>query len=170
MTTSSSVNDKIDCKQTASCNEALNDITNIKDCKSVLSKNSNTEVSKKTGGSSFSTGIENNVFRRHGKLKSRVPLHKSIFKKPIDGQQKKQLELKLRTKFASPTDSILSPCSQKLNDYQSVLCKIRSNPTKLAFTKKSDDEDPEEQMSFKVLKVDRDGDIDIEHSDSDLSV
>ncbi|AMD18638.1 HBL264Cp [Eremothecium sinecaudum] len=53
-------------------------------------------------------------------------LHKSMFKKQIPSQ-------KLKEKFASPTDSLLSPCSQKLNDHRSKLFKTKQNPTKLNF-------------------------------------
>lgn len=47
---------------------------------------------------------------------SQVPgssLRRAMFKKP---------EVKpVRNKFASPTDELLSPCSQKLNDHKSKL-------------------------------------------------
>ncbi|AET37836.1 Bns1p Ecym_2080 [Eremothecium cymbalariae DBVPG len=54
-------------------------------------------------------------------------IHKSMFKKQLPSQH-------LKDKFASPTDSLLSPCSQKLNDHKSKLFKAKLNPTRLNFT------------------------------------
>ncbi|CCD24566.1 Bns1p NDAI_0D02520 [Naumovozyma dairenensis CBS 421] len=69
-------------------------------------------------------------------------LHKSIFKKHTfntynskisNAQLKKLNSIKMNNKFFSPTDKLLSPCSQKLNDHKSKLFVNKSNPTKLNF-------------------------------------
>lgn len=48
---------------------------------------------------------------------------------------------KIKSKFASPTDRLLSPCSQKLNDHKSKLFVSKSNPTKLSFSRKQEQGD-----------------------------
>ncbi|CAG99747.1 Bns1/Spo12 [Kluyveromyces lactis] len=58
-------------------------------------------------------------------------LHKAMFKKPSPHQLSE-----MKNKFASPTDDLLSPCSQKLNDHRSKLFQAKSNPTKLNFQSK----------------------------------
>lgn len=58
-------------------------------------------------------------------------LRKAMFKPQ---QKDKDLQTKLRNKFASPTDRLLSPCSQKLNDHKSKFLLTKSNPMKLNFT------------------------------------
>ncbi|BAO41344.1 spo12 super family protein [Kluyveromyces marxianus] len=63
-------------------------------------------------------------------------LHKSMFKKPSPHQISE-----LKNKFASPTDEMLSPCSQKLNDHRSKLFQVKSNPTKLNFQSKQLEEE-----------------------------
>lgn len=63
-------------------------------------------------------------------------LYKSMFKKPSP-QQVSQM----KNKFASPTDELLSPCSQKLNAHRSKLFEVRSNPTKLNFQSQEEKED-----------------------------
>ncbi|SCV00016.1 LAMI_0G02322g1_1 [Lachancea mirantina] len=65
-------------------------------------------------------------------------LHRSMFKKP------QAAELKSKSKFASPTDELLSPCSQKLNDHKSKLFSSKANPTKLNFASQRDDDDDED--------------------------
>ncbi|KAL3229685.1 Protein BNS1 [Nakaseomyces bracarensis] len=44
---------------------------------------------------------------------------------------------KLRSKFASPTDRLLSPCSKKLNDHKAKIFGSKSKPVKLSFTEKN---------------------------------
>lgn len=67
-------------------------------------------------------------------LSSSISLQKVIFKRNIPGAiNKKELKNEIRNKFASPTDRLLSPCSQKLNDHKSRLFKVKSAPTKLTF-------------------------------------
>ncbi|GAV52652.1 hypothetical protein ZYGR_0AG06430 [Zygosaccharomyces rouxii] len=65
-------------------------------------------------------------------------LHRSMFKKHAYKVAKSRL---VRSKFASPTDRLLSPCSQKLNDHRSKLFKTKSNPTKLQFSKNEGEEE-----------------------------
>ncbi|KAG0685598.1 hypothetical protein C6P41_004218 [Kluyveromyces marxianus] len=60
----------------------------------------------------------------------------SMFKKPSPHQISE-----LKNKFASPTDEMLSPCSQKLNDHRSKLFQVKSNPTKLNFQSKQLEEE-----------------------------
>ncbi|SMN20764.1 similar to Saccharomyces cerevisiae YHR152W SPO12 Nucleolar protein of unknown function, positive regulator of mitotic exit [Maudiozyma saulgeensis] len=79
-------------------------------------------------------------------------LHRSVFKSKKNlgqwpskgGATQKNIQLKLRDKFASPTDTLLSPCSQKLNDHKTKFLLAKSNPTKLAFgeSKKIDSDEP----------------------------
>lgn len=45
-------------------------------------------------------------------------------------------KLRTRQKFASPTDTLLSPCSQKLNQHKAKLFVAKSKPTKLNFATK----------------------------------
>lgn len=65
-------------------------------------------------------------------------LHRRIFKnsyrkrKAVD-EQRKTLNMQLRQKFASPSDSLLSPCSRKLNDHKSKLFAAKSQPKRLDF-------------------------------------
>lgn len=59
-------------------------------------------------------------------IQSNRSFQKSMFKKQFPSQ-------KLKEQFSSPTDSLLSPCSQKLNSHKSKLFKIKQNPTKLNF-------------------------------------
>ena len=77
-------------------------------------------------------------------------LQRSVFKsKKTVGQfssgtrNQKNIQLQLRDKFASPTDTLLSPCSRKLNDHKTKFLLTKSNPTKLAFgeTKKVDSDE-----------------------------
>lgn len=78
-------------------------------------------------------------------------LHRSIFKPkkifnhslPSDSTTQKNVQLKLRNKFASPTDRLLSPCSQKLNNNKTKFLLARSKPAKLAFgaSNKPDDDE-----------------------------
>ncbi|CCC70545.1 hypothetical protein NCAS_0F00610 [Naumovozyma castellii] len=78
---------------------------------------------------------------QHNSLHSNA-LHKSIFKRQILQKQTAshlnkhneiKLKLKLKNKFFSPTDKLLSPCSQKLTSHKSKLFTAKSNPTKLNF-------------------------------------
>ncbi|KAM3164177.1 Spo12 superfamily protein [Lachancea thermotolerans] len=63
-------------------------------------------------------------------------LRRSMFKKP---------EVRpLRDKFASPTDDMLSPCSQKLNDHKSKLFTAKAKPTKLNFATEQKQEDSDD--------------------------
>ncbi|AGO11640.1 AaceriADL140Cp [[Ashbya] aceris (nom. inval.)] len=63
-------------------------------------------------------------------------LHKAMFKKALPSQQ-------LKDKFASPTDSMLSPCTQKLNQHKSRLFKAAVKPTRLNFAHAKADSDEE---------------------------
>ncbi|AEY96078.1 FADL140Cp [Eremothecium gossypii FDAG1] len=63
-------------------------------------------------------------------------LHKAMFKKALPSQQ-------LKDKFASPTDSMLSPCTQKLNQHKSRLFKAAVKPTRLNFAQAKADSDEE---------------------------
>lgn len=63
-------------------------------------------------------------------------LHKSMFKK-----LNFETMASLKNKFASPTDALLSPCSQRLSDHKSKLFSTKSNPTKLNFSGKSKNDD-----------------------------
>lgn len=81
-------------------------------------------------------------------LRSKSSLHRAICKKrgSGDGVAKVQ-KLRIRHKFASPTDSLLSPCSQKLTQHKAKLFVAKSNPTKLNFATKhqqNSDEDEDE--------------------------
>ncbi|CCD23982.1 Spo12p NDAI_0C03220 [Naumovozyma dairenensis CBS 421] len=62
-------------------------------------------------------------------------LRRSIFKKKTMASaiQDRNKALQLRNKFASPTDRLLSPCSQKLADHKSKFLLNKTNPTKLNF-------------------------------------
>lgn len=75
-------------------------------------------------------------------------LHRAIFKKKQNDKSRNQQlpkKISLLNKYSSPTDNLLSPCSQKLNQFKSNIFKIRAaKPTKLKFTTKSS-EDPEDQ-------------------------
>ncbi|SCU99374.1 LADA_0H19350g1_1 [Lachancea dasiensis] len=66
-------------------------------------------------------------------------LHRSMFKK------QNQVPMAIKNKFASPTDELLSPCSQKLNDHKSKLFTSKANPTKLNFTTKQNGEDSDDE-------------------------
>lgn len=100
------------------------------------------DVSKKTsmGVSANETGkiCSKMVEHRSGKFDhfSTTSLHKAIFKKHVTHGIQKVQKSKLRNKFASPTDRLLSPCSQKLNEHKSKLFVAKSNPTKLNFARK----------------------------------
>lgn len=50
----------------------------------------------------------------------------------------------LRSKFASPTDRLLSPCSKKLNDHKAKLFGSKSKPMKLSFSEFSNDHSDDE--------------------------
>lgn len=71
-----------------------------------------------------------------------APLQRSVFKSKKLGTQKKMVP-KLRSKFASPTDTLLSPCSKKLTSHKTKFLLAKSNPTKLSFKemKKTDSDD-----------------------------
>lgn len=101
--------------------------------KTNLSKTTSTGVSNESG-KICSKIIEN----RGGKFDrfTASSLHKAIFKKHVTHGIQKVQKSKLRNKFASPTDRLLSPCSQKLNDHKSKLFVAKSNPTKLNFARK----------------------------------
>lgn len=76
-------------------------------------------------------------------------LHKAMCKKRVTHGIQKIQKLKIRHKFASPTDRLLSPCSQKLNQHKAKLFVAKSNPTKLNFARNknasvSDEDDGEE--------------------------
>ncbi|SCW00815.1 LAFE_0C12618g1_1 [Lachancea fermentati] len=66
-------------------------------------------------------------------------LHRAMFKKPA--------ALEMKNKFASPTDDLLSPCSQRLNEHKSKLFSANAKPTKLNFAtaKHSSDSDSDEE-------------------------
>ncbi|SCU88887.1 LAME_0E01486g1_1 [Lachancea meyersii CBS 8951] len=66
-------------------------------------------------------------------------LHKSMFKR------QDHVTVPVKNKFASPTDDMLSPCSQKLNDHKSKLFSSKANPTKLNFATKQSGEDSEDE-------------------------
>ena len=59
-------------------------------------------------------------------------LQRSVFKGKRIGSQKTMVP-KLRNKFASPTDTLLSPISKKLNNHKTKFLLAKSNPTKLSF-------------------------------------
>ncbi|KAG0672068.1 hypothetical protein C6P45_004083 [Maudiozyma exigua] len=102
-----------------------------------------------------------NLFSKNGTNNSEVlnmkrhstgtsSLQRSVFKskKTVDHfsrrtRNQKNIQLQLRDKFASPTDTLLSPCSRKLNDHKTKFLLTKSNPTKLAFgeTKKVDSDE-----------------------------
>ncbi|AQZ11289.1 BNS1 (YGR230W) and SPO12 (YHR152W) [Zygosaccharomyces parabailii] len=63
-------------------------------------------------------------------------LHRAMFKKQAYKVAKTRV---MRSKFASPTDRLLSPCSQKLSDHRSKLFKTKTNPTRLQFSKECED-------------------------------
>lgn len=65
-------------------------------------------------------------------------LHKSMFKKP------NPTAMQIRNKFASPTDDMLSPCSQKLNEHKSKLFNAKANPTKLNFSASTNEDSDDE--------------------------
>ncbi|QLG73033.1 hypothetical protein HG535_0E01170 [Zygotorulaspora mrakii] len=69
-----------------------------------------------------------------GRARAKTAHKKTVITHGIQKNQKP----KLRNKFASPTDRLLSPCSQKLNDHKSKLFVSKSNPTKLSFATKQD--------------------------------
>ncbi|SCU86707.1 LAFA_0E02542g1_1 [Lachancea sp. 'fantastica'] len=76
----------------------------------------------------------------HQSQTSAVPnLHRSMFKR------QNQISMPARNKFASPTDDMLSPCSQKLNDHKSKLFTSKANPTKLNFATRKSGEDSEDE-------------------------
>ncbi|SCV02249.1 LANO_0F16270g1_1 [Lachancea nothofagi CBS 11611] len=64
-------------------------------------------------------------------------LHRSMFKK--------QNPMPIKNKFASPTDDMLSPCSQKLNEHKSKLFTSKANPTKLNFATRQKGEDSDDE-------------------------
>lgn len=47
---------------------------------------------------------------------------------------------KLRNKFASPTDRLLSPCSKKLSDHKAKIFGSKSKPVKLSFSEASNED------------------------------
>lgn len=62
--------------------------------------------------------------------------------------EKKRLELrrklelyKLKQRFASPTDDMMSPCSRKLYQHKSHIAMVKSNPHKLRFSSKEKEEE-----------------------------
>ncbi|CCF56720.1 hypothetical protein KAFR_0B04240 [Kazachstania africana CBS 2517] len=78
----------------------------------------------------------------HTSRSSATALRKTIFKNKKGHNLK--LRLQLVSKFHSPTDRLISPCSQKLNSYKSNIFKIKNaKPTKLEFqtNPSSNDED-----------------------------
>lgn len=113
----------------AECKDlALSDITNVMNFKTGEKGKLETEDS----------GELKNVLKKS--TTARSSLHRSMFKKFNSDMSamrvsKKDQTAKLRNKFASPTDRLLSPCSQKLNEHKSRLFKAKSNPTKLSFDK-----------------------------------
>lgn len=72
-------------------------------------------------------------------------LHRSIFKKNKDSVNNRKLKQSLIRKICSPTDLLLSPCSQKLMKHKSKLFRQKNkSATKLTFvknhTQQSDDD------------------------------
>lgn len=67
-----------------------------------------------------------------------VSLHRAALcrKRLSQGAVQKIHKLRTRQKFASPTDTLLSPCSQKLNQHRAKLFVAKSKPTKLNFATK----------------------------------
>ncbi|QLQ77871.1 hypothetical protein HG537_0A01180 [Torulaspora globosa] len=67
-----------------------------------------------------------------------VSLHRAALcrKRLSHGAVQKIHKLRNRQKFASPTDTLLSPCSQKLNQHRAKLFAAKSKPTKLNFATK----------------------------------
>ncbi|QLL30305.1 hypothetical protein HG536_0A01220 [Torulaspora globosa] len=67
-----------------------------------------------------------------------VSLHRAALcrKRLSHGAVQKIHKLRTRQKFASPTDTLLSPCSQKLNQHRAKLFVAKSKPTKLNFATK----------------------------------
>ncbi|CAB4256107.1 some similarities with Saccharomyces cerevisiae YHR152W SPO12 Nucleolar protein of unknown function, positive regulator of mitotic exit [Maudiozyma barnettii] len=66
---------------------------------------------------------------------TKMPLHKSLFKKKsLRGKQPQPQHIDGINKYASPTDHMLSPCSKNLEKFKSNIFKIRqSKPIKLNF-------------------------------------
>lgn len=69
-------------------------------------------------------------------LRAKTSLHRAMCKKRSGDGVVKVQKLRTRHKFASPTDSLLSPCSQKLTQHKAKLFVAKSNPTKLNFATK----------------------------------
>lgn len=82
-------------------------------------------------------------------------LQRSVFKSKKAGdhfskgtRNQKNIQLQLRDKFASPTDTLLSPCSRKLNDHKTKFLLTKSNPTKLAFGEMKKVDSDESMLDF----------------------
>ncbi|CAI6532509.1 AIS_HP2_G0020960.mRNA.1.CDS.1 [Saccharomyces cerevisiae] len=92
----------------------------------------------KTAGSAEHSLKENRKHTHDVDACVRHSLHRRIFKMPYQRkraaeEQRKSLNTQLRQKFVSPSDSLLSPCSRKLNDHKSKLFAAKSQPKRLDF-------------------------------------
>lgn len=77
-----------------------------------------------------------------------VSLHRVALcrKRMSHGGVQKVQKMRTRSKFASPTDNLLSPCSQKLNEHRNRLFVAKSKPTKLNFATKRQQVTDEEEF------------------------
>lgn len=107
---------------------------------SIFGKNGvdNPEISNMKKNNCGTNSLQRSVF------KSKKPV--GIFSK--EARNQKNIQLQLRDKFASPTDTLLSPCSRKLNNHKTKFLLTKSNPTKLAFGEMKKIDSDESMLDF----------------------
>lgn len=88
---------------------------------------------------------EQQVKSRLEMMRTKSSLHRTMCKKRSGDGVAKVQKLRIRNKFASPTDTLLSPCSQKLTQHKAKLFVAKSNPTKLNFATKHQQASEEEE-------------------------
>ncbi|CAI4063915.1 hypothetical protein SUVZ_07G4540 [Saccharomyces uvarum] len=102
------------------------------------------------------------------KVSAKHSLQRCIFKKPYQSkkvaeEQRKTLSTQLRQKYVSPSDSLLSPCSRKLNDHKSKLFVAKSQPKRLDFVRSK-------QSILTSSNADTEFDNDDDDDDDDLFI
>lgn len=110
----------------------------------------------------------------HAKANTKHSLHRCIFKKPyhskkVAEEQRKTLNTQLRQKFVSPSDSLLSPCSMKLNDHKSKLFVAKSQPKRLDFARSKQSILTSSNADTELDNDDDDGDDDGDDDDLFIS-
>lgn len=102
------------------------------------SRDLNVESNNKTETASMIRPLQpiTNTFCTKDVLQRSLPKHAGLSMHCPEKDKAKVSKLQIRTKFASPTDRLLSPCSQKLTKFKSKLLAQKVNPMKLNFVNK----------------------------------